>query len=159
LQALKILDRPDVRLWVVGYKGPVDVPKLVSDLGLDDRVTIFGYISDDVLKVLYTYCDFLCMPSRMDRNGIGEGLPVSLMEAMSYEKPVVATLHTGIPELVPDILVPENDAAKLAEGIGRLADNCELRRTMGERNRQIVSEQYSAANVLTLLNALKRESS
>ena len=157
LKALKILNRPDVRLWVVGYKGPVDVPKLVSDLGLDDRVTIFGHISDDVLKVLYTYCDIFCMPSRMDQEGVGEGLPVALMEAMSYEKPVVATTHTGIPELVPDILVPENDAVRLAEGIGRLADDCALRRTMGERNRRIVSAQYSSANVLSLLNALTLE--
>ena len=158
LNALKMLNRQDVRLWVVGYKGPVDVPKLVSDLGLRDRVTIFGHVSDDVLKVLYTYCDIFCMPSRMDKNGVGEGLPVALMEAMSYEKPVVATTHTGIPELVPDILVPENDACKLAQAIGRLADDRELRRTMGERNRKIVSQQYSADNVLTLLNALKRES-
>lgn len=157
LNALKILNRPDVRLWVVGYKGPVDVPKLVNDLGLRDRVTIFGQISDDVLKVLYTYCDIFCMPSRIDRQGIGEGLPVALMEAMSYEKPVVATTHTGIPELVPDILVPENDAGTLAEGILRLVNDRELRRTMGERNRQIVSQQYSAANVGALLDVLKRE--
>jgi len=155
LKALKILNRPDIRLWIVGYKGPVDVPKLVNDLGLRDRVTIFGQISDDVLKVLYTYCDIFCMPSRIDKDGVGEGLPVALMEAMSYEKPVVATRHTGIPELVPDILVPENDPARLAEGIGRLADDRELRRTMGERNRIIVSQQYSGANVVSLLNALK----
>jgi glycosyltransferase involved in cell wall biosynthesis len=114
LKALRILNRSDVRLWVVGYKGPVDVPKLVADLGLGDRVTIFGQVSDDVLRVLYTYCDIFCMPSRIDRDGVGEGLPVALMEAMSYEKPVVATMHTGIPELVPDILVPENDANALA---------------------------------------------
>ncbi len=158
LNALQILNRPDVRLWVVGYKGPVNVPKLVHDLGLGDRVTIFGQVSDDVLKVLYTYCDIFCMPSRIDRQGIGEGLPVALMEAMSYEKPVVATTHTGIPELVPDILVPENDATRLAEGILRLVDDRELRRTMGERNRKIVSEQYSAANVRALLDLLKRES-
>jgi colanic acid/amylovoran biosynthesis glycosyltransferase len=158
LNALTILNRPDVRLWIVGYKGPVDVRKIVNDLGLRDRVTIFGQISDDVLKVLYTYCDIFTMPSRIDRDGVGEGLPVALMEAMSYEKPVVATTHTGIPELVPDILVPENDAAKLAEAIGRLVDDRELRRTMGERNRKIVSQQYSSMNVQTLLHALSLES-
>jgi glycosyltransferase involved in cell wall biosynthesis len=158
LKALKILNRPDVRLWVVGYKGPVDVPKLVNDLGLRDQVTIFGQISDDVLKVLYTYCDIFCMPSRMDRHGIGEGLPVALMEAMAYEKPVVATTHTGIPELVPDILVPENDADQLAAGILQLVNDVQLRRAMGERNRQIVSQQYSAANVRALLDVLKPES-
>jgi colanic acid/amylovoran biosynthesis glycosyltransferase len=158
LNAIRMLNRRDIRLWVVGYKGPVDVQKLVDEMGLCERVTIFGHISGDVLNVLYSYCDIFCMPSRIDDTGVGEGLPVALMEAMSYEKAVVATTHTGIPELVPDILVPENDAAALAEAIGRLADDRELRRVMGERNRKIVSEQYSRANVESLLNALKQDS-
>jgi colanic acid/amylovoran biosynthesis glycosyltransferase len=154
LDALKRLDRKDIQLWVVGYKGPVDVQGLVNERGLCDRVTIFGQVNDEVLSLLYTYCDIFCMPSRMGRDGVGEGLPVALMEAMSYEKPVVSTFHTGIPELVPDILVPENDAEALAQGIARLADDPPLRQKMGARNRLIVSEQYSKQNVRTLLAAL-----
>ncbi len=159
LRALQILDRKDLRLWVVGYRGPVDVPKLVSELGLQDRVTVFGQVSDDVVKLLYTYCDIFCMPSKMGRDGIGEGLPVALMEAMSCEKPVVSTFHTGIPELVPDILVRENDPEALAQGIAKLADDPALRIQMGIRNRKIVQEQYSRDNVKSLLAALKVEAS
>lgn len=157
LQGLHILNRDDIHLWVVGYKGPVDVPKMVKDFGLNDRVTIFGHVSDEVLKLLYVYCDIFCMPSRFGPDGVGEGLPVSLMEAMSYAKPIVSTYHTGIPELVPDILVEENDARGLAKGIARLADDPALRYKMGKRNREIVSNDYSNANVATLLNALKLE--
>jgi colanic acid/amylovoran biosynthesis glycosyltransferase len=156
LNALKLLNRQDIRLWIVGYNGPVKVPQMVDELGLRDRVTIFGHVSDDVLKLLYTYCDIFCMPSRMDSFGVGEGLPVSLMEAMSYSKPVISTYHTGIPELVPDILVPENDTTQLAAAIAKLADDRELQRTMGERNRTIVCQQYSRTNVQTLLDALKQ---
>jgi glycosyltransferase involved in cell wall biosynthesis len=153
LHALKQLDRKDIHLWIVGYNGPVDVRQMIKDLDLSSRVTVFGHISDEVLKLLYSGCDIFCMPSRMGKDGIGEGLPVSLMEAMSYEKPVVSTLHTGIPELVPDILVPENDIAGLAQGIARLADDPALRRSMGIRNRSIVLEQYSRQNVKSLLEA------
>ncbi len=153
LKALHILKREDIHLWVVGYKGPVDVEKMVDDFGLNDRVTIFGQISDDVLKVLYTFCDIFCMPSRFGAKGVGEGLPVSLMEAMSYEKPIVSTYHTGIPELVPDILVQENDFQGLAQGIAKLADDADLRSEMGKRNREIIKNDYSNKNVKQLVDA------
>jgi glycosyltransferase involved in cell wall biosynthesis len=156
LKALQRLDRKDIHLWIVGYKGPVDVRKMIKDLNLSDRVTVFGHISDEVLKLLYSSCDIFCMPSRMGEDGVGEGLPVSLMEAMSYEKPIVSTLHTGIPELVPDILVSENDVEGLAQGIARLADDPALRRSMGQRNRSIVLGQYSRKNVKALLDAWRK---
>jgi len=155
LKALAKLRRPDLHLWIVGYKGPVDVRGLVRELGLQDSVTILGHISDEVLKLVYTFSDIFVMPSRIDKQGIGEGLPVALMEAMSYEKPIVATQHTGIPELVPDILVAENDIEGLAEGLARLADDPELRRQMGTRNRAIVAQQYSRENVASLLSTLE----
>jgi glycosyltransferase involved in cell wall biosynthesis len=94
------------------------------------------------------------MPSRFDKDGVGEGLPVALMEAMAYRKPIVATRHTGIPELVPDILVDENDVTGLAAAIARLADDPALRESMGKRNRMIVENDYSNANVLQLLAEL-----
>ncbi len=156
MEALHILNRKDIHLWVVGYKGPVDVQKLVNDFQLQDRVTIFGAVSDDVIRVLYTFCDIFCMPSRFPTNDdVGEGLPVALMEAMSYEKPIISTYHTGIPELVPDLLVNENDVQGLADAIGQLADNPELRKSMGKRNRKIVEKDYSDTNVKTLVDAFK----
>ena len=155
LQALQELDRLDIHLWIVGYKGPVDVPGLVRNLGLERKVTIYGHVSDDVLRLLYIYCDVFVMPSRMDRSGVGEGLPVALMEAMSHGKPVIATRHTGIPELVEEILVPENDVQSLKTAIGYLADHPQIRTAMGQRNREIVHRQYNKANVAQLLHTLE----
>lgn len=153
MQAFRIIDRDDISLWVVGYPAKVDVHQLSIDFGVEDRVVIFGQISDEVLKLLYTYCDIFVMPSRFSETGVGEGLPVALMEAMSYKKPIVSTYHTGIPELVPDILVEENDAQGLAEGIQKLADDPQLRERMGIRNREIVKEDFSNENVKNLLDS------
>lgn len=153
LEALHLLNRKDIHLWVVGYKGPVNVRKLVSDYQLEDRVTIFGQVSDDVVKVLYKLCDIFCLPSRFGPDGVGEGLPVSLMEGMSYGKPIVSTYHTAIPELVPDILVKENDSQGLANAIAKLADDPEMRHKMGKRNREIIKKDYSNDNVKTLLES------
>ena len=157
MEALHILNRDDIHLWVVGYKGPVDVAGLIKKYGLQGKVTILGAVSDEVLKLLYVFCDIFCLPSRFGPDGIGEGLPVALMEAMSYGKPIVSTHHTGIPELVPEILVEENNPQELAQAIAKLADDAGSRRGMGRRNRSIVASDYSNANVKQLLEALKLE--
>ena len=157
MEALHLLGRDDIHLWVVGYKGPVNIQELIERYGLRGKVIVFGAVSDEVLKLLYSFCDIFCLPSRFGPDGIGEGLPVALMEAMSYGKPVISTYHTGIPELVSEILVAENDPQGLAMAIARLADDPELRRNMGRRNRSIVASDYSNENVRKLLEALKLE--
>ncbi len=55
----------------------------------DNRVIFPGYISGDRLSELYAYCSFYVLPS------IVEGLPISLIEAMSFSSPV---LISDIPE-------------------------------------------------------------
>ncbi len=55
----------------------------------DSRVIFPGYISGDRLNELYAYCSFYVLPS------IVEGLPISLIEAMSFSRPV---LISDIPE-------------------------------------------------------------
>jgi len=157
LHALHSLNRNDYVLWVVGYNGPIDVPGLVNKLDLKDNVIIFGHISDSVLKLLYSQCDIFCLPSRFPENGIGEGLPVSLMEAMSYAKPVISTYHTGIPELVKEVLVNENDIPALAKGIAYLLDNPQEWNQMGDLNRQIIENDYSNDNVTKLAQTLMRD--
>jgi len=125
---------------------------LAKSLGIEDKVTIFGEVSDDFLKVLYDSCDIFCLPSKTTRKGEKEGIPVALMEAMSYGKPVISTRHAGIPELVEEILVEENNVDELAKAIELLVDNPDLRRKLGERNRKIIEEKYSKKNVTKLRN-------
>lgn len=150
LRAIQMVQRNDIRVWVVGegtwgsVGDDVDVRRLACDLGVADRVTFFGSVSEAVLRTLYQTCDIFCLPSR--KYVVNEGLPVSLMEAMASAKPVISTRHAGIPELVPDVLVEENDVAGLAEALAYLADHPEIRLEMGLRNRQIVMQDYSIAN-------------
>jgi colanic acid/amylovoran biosynthesis glycosyltransferase len=132
-----------------------DVQGLAHELGVADRVTFFGSVSESVLRVLYQTCDVFCLPSR--KYVVNEGLPVSLMEAMACAKPVISTRHAGIPELVPEILVEENDVAGLARALAYLADHPQVRHEMGLRNRKIVEREYSAANVAQMEELLTSE--
>ena len=64
-----------------------------------------------------------------------EGLPVSLLEAMALEKPVVCTSVGGIPGIIRDgengLLVESGSVAALADGLTRLACSDPLRERFG----------------------------
>ena len=80
---------------------------------------------------------------------------MSLMEAMAYGLPVIATRHAGIPELVPEILVDEGDVDALARGIDKLGRNPVLREELGRRNREVAASRFSRDNVLRLKTLLE----
>ncbi len=146
----------DVRLQVVGG-GPLDLKSMVSQMGIQDRVEFLGKVPDDALKELYQGCDVFCLPSETPESGDKEGIPVVLMEAMAYGKPVIATRHAGIPEIVEEILIDEGDDEALAENIESLMNDRELGARLGENNRRIIREKYSSENVNALLRIFRRD--
>ena len=150
-EALSKLDRDDWVLWVVG-EGKLNVPRMAKQAGIENKVRFFGLQPGNVLDILYRSCDIFLLPSKTASNGDREGIPAVLMEAMSHAKPVISTRHAGIPELVSEILVDEKDVAALVDGINKLMSDQDLRREMGQRNREIVRQKYSRANVVELLD-------
>lgn len=167
LEALKSLERSDWELWVVGGKvdlGPrtIDVAAIVSQMGLDKQVSFLGRVSDDALAALYQACDIFCLPSITERDGNDvildqEGIPEVLKEAMTYGKPVVSTLHTGIPELVDEVLVEENDVQGLSKAIEGLLDSEEKRRELGARNREKIDRMYTNKDLKVLMRTFAHE--
>jgi len=83
----------DVALLVVG-DGPLDgeLRSLAKELGVADRVRVTGRVPD--IHPYYAVSDVFVSPSR------GEGLPITLLEAMAAELPVVATDIPGTREVV-----------------------------------------------------------
>ena len=148
-KAIKKLERDDLTLWVVG-KGKLDVPRMAEDIGVSHLTAFLGELPRDMINILYDTCDIFVLPSRTASDGDREGIPAVLMEAMSHHKPVISTRHTGIPELVPETLVEENDVDGLAEAIAYLADNPSARAEMGRRNHEVIKNSFSDAAVLQL---------
>ncbi|MCP4453906.1 MAG: glycosyltransferase family 4 protein [Planctomycetes bacterium] len=91
--------------------------------GLRDAILFVGDMSGPDKAWLLAHCHFLVQPSRE-----GEGMPNSVLEAMSYGKPILGTTAPGIQEIVQDgvngILASPDDARLLAVGLERvLASN------------------------------------
>ncbi len=91
-------------------------------------------------------CHVVCLPSYR------EGLPLSLIEAASAGRPIVATDVPGCREIVRDgwngLLVPAKDVNSLAEALQKLMQDAQLRKQFGEHGRQLVLEKFTQENVI-----------
>jgi glycosyltransferase involved in cell wall biosynthesis len=126
---------PQVRFLVAG---PPDLDKAdaITQAELDQAaagagVLFLGMRAD--VERLYPAMDVYALASHR------EGFPRSAMEAAAMGVPIVATDIRGCRQVVDDgvtgLLVPVRGATALGEAIGRLADDPELRRTMGDAAR------------------------
>ena len=80
-----------------------------------------------------------------------EGIPVALVEAMSYGVPVISTTTGGIPELLEGdagILVPPANPGALADAMGRLIQDAALRARLGQAGRNRVIERHAIDRVV-----------
>lgn len=148
--ALARSGRPDVVLACAGV-GPLgeSIRRQAAQLGVEDRVLLLGF-RDDVDTLLRASFATILPSGR-------EGLPRSLMEASSMERPVIATRIRGVTELVADgrtgLLTDVGDIDALASAIRLLADDPDTASAMGRRGREAM-ERFDLANVIRLHDEL-----
>ena len=81
---------PDVRYILVGRGSDRDrIEELVTHLGLQECVTVTGFIPDRELADHYNLCDLFAMPSK------GEGFGIVYLEALACGKPTLAGNQDG----------------------------------------------------------------
>jgi len=145
-KALKVLKErrglnENTCLYIVGQptKDIEELKILVEELGIQKYIQMKG-ISNQVPSYMLS-ADIYIQSSR------SEGLPLAIMEATSAMLPVVATKVGGNPEIVKDgyngILVDSENAVMLADAIGRLILDKELRKEYGENSLKVFSEEFS----------------
>lgn len=149
----------DVEYTVIGG-GPLSdrLAGLTGDLGLNHRVRFLGAQPPTVVAAELDKADVLIAPSVTAADGDKEGVPVVLMEAMAVGVPVIATRHSGIPELVrheqTGLLVEERDADGLATQIDILRSRPRLAETLTRRARILVEDEYDVQNQARRLLAM-----
>lgn len=148
-QVLK--ERPECRFLICG-DGPLkeDLMKLASALGIAERVLFAGFRSD--LDALVPCFDVFCLSSHL------EGLGTSVLDAMCFARPVVATRAGGIPDAVADgetgRLVPPRDYQALARALLDTLNSNDARARYGHAGRKrFLSDLTSSAMVEATLRA------
>jgi glycosyltransferase involved in cell wall biosynthesis len=131
---------PGALLLLVG-DGPLgeEIKKRVNELRLEKNVRFLGLI-DDVANI-YHHVHFTVLTSTT------EGLPLCVLESLSFEKPVIATSVGDIPEVIIDgfngLLIPPQNIDKLTLAMERLISNPAEAREMGINGRKTVEDRFS----------------
>lgn len=136
---------PNAELIIAG-KGPLQghLETLAEELGVVEKVHFVGFLSQPQLRELYESCHLFLHPSETPPDQNQEGIPNSVLEAMSTGLPVAATRHGGIPEAVEHgrtgYLVAERDFEALAAAMKEIVRSPNTFREMG----QLASEHVAA---------------
>lgn len=129
-----------VKLTVGGNGETEQFKKFVADRKLDTMVEFAGWITGEDKDRLLRNTDAFILPSYY------EGVPISILEAMSYGKPVISTRVGGIPEIVAHgengFLTVPGDKAAIAGAIDRLMTDSDLCRQMGEKSLEKVKSYF-----------------
>lgn len=158
LDAVRLLKEKGRQFHLVlagdGEMRPI-LEKYIAQYGLQDMVSITGWISSDQVRQELLASKVMVLPS------FSEGLPVVVMEAMALGRPVLTTSIAGIPELVrhgtDGWLIPAGDVDALVKALDDILmlDTQQLR-AMG-RNAQVrVVERHSIDTEATKLASLFR---
>jgi len=116
------------------------IEEQVRVLGLGERVTLRGQVSEDQVLEALTRATVLVLASFM------EGLPVTLMEALALGVPVVAPCVAGIPELVEHgvsgLTFPPGDWDRLARVLRELLADPALQQRLAREGRRRVEAEF-----------------
>lgn len=144
LKALNILAKKGINFKLNIIGGGDDESLLKSytkEHNLDTYINFLGIRSREETKNILKKMDIFTLPS------FAEGIPVSLMEAMSLEIPVVSTKINGIPELIQNgkngFLLMPSDIEGLSKIFEILILDDVLRKKIGQEGRKIIKNKYN----------------
>lgn len=134
---------PNAKLLLVGDVITKNVPlqQQVRKLGIENSVHFLGRVPPERLYSLYHEADVYVQPSLYEPFGI------TILEAMSMGKPIVATRVGGIPELITNgvegLLVESGNSLELARAIINVFSDSSRRKCFGRNARKRVEREFT----------------
>ena len=162
IKALEFLKK-SVRLVIIGppdwdAKYYQELLGLIEKENMKGRhkIKYLGAMEQSEIVGWYQKASILILPS------FAEGFPVTILEALSCQTPVVATPVGGVPEIIKKnnetgILVPPGNSIHLAEAIDYLLENENVRLKIASEGRKLVKEQYSLENACKKLCSIYKQ--
>lgn len=155
VQAVALLRHLNIHLLICG-DGPQRqrLEEMIRSLGLEEYITITGFLPYEDMPSIYELADIFVLPS------IHEELGSSLLEAMSMQRPIVATRVGGVPSIIRHeyngLLVEPKSPEALAKAIERLLTNLMLIEKLVEQGSVFVQRQYGVETKFIRLREIYR---
>lgn len=152
--------KADTKLVIVG-KGPLQeaLEQQIAESACQQNIEMWGERHD--MPAVYQALDVFVMSSD------AEGVPMTMLEAMSSGLPVVSTRVGGIPEITSEeqaILVDAKSAEALSEGLLLMFDKYKAESEYGPvfsdmqvASQQLVEERFSQNNMINKYLALYQQ--
>jgi glycosyltransferase involved in cell wall biosynthesis len=128
---------------VIAGEGPeeANLKRLAIELDLEDRTTFAGFVTGLDLDALYARCDVFVLPSEVEAFGI------TILEAMAYQKPVIASNIGAFVEILQDhktgIIVPVGAVDRIASAIIEVHADEYFKTEMGKQARAEVEKRFN----------------
>ncbi|HEY4757282.1 MAG TPA: glycosyltransferase family 4 protein, partial [Chthoniobacterales bacterium] len=134
----------------------------IEQLGLASRVNLLGSLSQDAVLQKVQAADIFALGSTTDAQGATDVFPTVLLEAMASARPVVSTRLAGIPELVihgeTGMLASPGDSTALAEMLGELLCDPDLRLRLGRAGRARIEQHFRVEQTVAPLVQMLEQS-
>ena len=142
--------RNKIKLLIGGNGKTKQLTDLIKKNQLEDMIEFLGWIDNKKKIIVLNKADVYILPSYI------EGLPVSVLEAMSYGMAVISTNVGGIPEIVKNkengLLIEPGNLKQIEESMDCLLENPELIKLYGNVSRQRVQKHLPDPVVEQLIN-------
>ena len=128
--------------FVFAGDGDIDaVREKIEELDIKENVKLLGWVGKERKTDVLNNADIFILPS------YNEGLPMALLEAMSFGIPSIATSVGGIPELIRDgengIIIHPGDKRQLADSILALSRDKKWRVSIGQDAFTTIESSFS----------------
>lgn len=147
----------DVSLVIVGRRGWQfeEILNAPEKYNVKDKVLFLENVSDEDLPAIYRNAEFFILPS------LYEGFGIPVLEAMSYETPVITSNVSSLPEVGGDaaLYVDPNDADDIANKMKKLLGDNNLKKQLIEKGKKQVEKfswEKSARQTLEVLEGVGR---
>ena len=125
------------------FAGPKS--NLGKDINQSQNSTYLGVLSREEIKIALDEASLFILPS------YSESFPLTILEAMSMELPVISTDIFGVRSILDgtkNSIIQTNDIDGIADAILKFYNNLELTSQVGKENRKTVKEYYSIPSVV-----------
>jgi colanic acid/amylovoran biosynthesis glycosyltransferase len=146
LEAMKIISTKNRNInLVLAGDGPLrkEIEQFIASNNLKDTVTYIGSLNSEGKQNFFSSIDALVLPAITLPND-QDGIPVVLMEALSYGLPIISTNISGIPEICINnfngFLIPEKNTAALVEAILSLYSDKNARSRFSDNSLQLFND-------------------